>query len=117
VHNIAAETFITILELTKCTKYVFGLSATTKRPDDRHKMYYKFFDDIIIKELAYTQKVQLNLYGFIDYTDNIYDHKITKEILKRDKFIFMNSMQCIFQNKNRNKLICDIICDLIEKDP
>ena len=43
-HKLGAESFGNVLTVFSSARYVFGLSATPDRPDEKHMIYFSYFD-------------------------------------------------------------------------
>lgn len=115
VHNVASKVFSKVL-FKLCCKYTIGLSATPKRSDGCEYVFKWHLGDIVY-ETTSERKGKPPIIRLLKIDSKDYNEVATVNKITGQKQIQFTSMLSeLVEMKKRNKLITEIIKDLIKKD-
>ena len=114
-HNVSSKVFSQIL-FKLCCKYTIGLSATPKRSDGCEYVFKWHIGEIVYREVQQREGKQPVLrYIKVDSSDY-------KEIVVQNRFTgqkqiqFTSMLSDLIEMPKRNRLIIEVIKDIIKKD-
>jgi len=111
-HHLGAEVFSRVMNKL-CRPYLLGLSGTVERTDKMEKVFYSYLGNIGFKIENKTEKnIIVQTYKF--KTDNIKFRTLYNKFTK--KYNFSKMITNITEIDERNKLIVDIVQDIINKE-
>lgn len=115
VHNVASKVFSKIL-FKLCCKYTIGLSATPKRSDGCEYVFKWHLGDIVYETTSERKGKPPIIRNFKIDSKDYQEVSVVNRITGQKQIQFTSMLSELVEMEKRNKLIVEMIKDLIKKD-